>query len=68
LPQSWIQAENGEFETHTMYPEYRKKIKDSYVRLEPCKSDCGAMPKSLTRLEIAFAPASMSTSGAGWRR
>jgi hypothetical protein len=28
----------------TMYPEYRKKIKDSYVRLEPCKTDCGAPP------------------------
>ena len=29
----------------TMYPEYRKKIKDSYARPEPCKSDCGATPQ-----------------------
>ena len=28
----------------TMYPEYRKKIKDSYVRLDTCKTDCGATP------------------------
>ena len=28
----------------TMYPEYRKKIKDTYVRPEPCKADCGATP------------------------
>jgi hypothetical protein len=28
----------------TLYPEYRKKIKDTYVRPEPCKSDCGAPP------------------------
>ena len=28
----------------TMYPEYRKKIKSSYVRPEPCASDCGAVP------------------------
>jgi hypothetical protein len=28
----------------TMYPEYRKKNKNSYVRPEPCKNDCGAMP------------------------
>jgi hypothetical protein len=28
----------------TLYPEYRKKIKDTYVRPEPCKRDCGAAP------------------------
>jgi hypothetical protein len=28
----------------TLYPEYRKKIKDTYVRLEPCKTNCGAPP------------------------
>ena len=28
----------------TLYPEYRKKIKDSYVRPEPCKGNCGAAP------------------------
>ncbi len=28
----------------TMYPEYRKKIKDSYKRPDTCKSDCGATP------------------------
>ena len=32
-------------EAETMYPEYRKKIKDTYVRPEPCKSDCGAVPR-----------------------
>ena len=31
-------------EPETMYPEYRKKIKDTYVRPEPCKTDCGATP------------------------
>jgi hypothetical protein len=31
-------------EPETMYPEYRKKIRNSYVRPEPCKNDCGAMP------------------------
>jgi hypothetical protein len=31
-------------EPETMYPEYRKKIKGSYLRLEPCKTDCGAPP------------------------
>jgi hypothetical protein len=31
-------------EPETMYPEYRKKIKDTYVRPETCKSDCGAAP------------------------
>jgi len=28
----------------TLYPEYRKKIKSTYVRPEPCKRDCGAAP------------------------
>jgi hypothetical protein len=28
----------------TLYPEYRKKIKDTYVRPEPCNRDCGAPP------------------------
>jgi hypothetical protein len=28
----------------TLYPEYRKKIKDSYVRPDPCKVNCGAAP------------------------
>jgi hypothetical protein len=28
----------------TLYPEYRKKIKATYVPLEPCKRDCGATP------------------------
>ena len=27
--------------SETMYPEYRKKIKDKYVIPEPCKRDCG---------------------------
>jgi hypothetical protein len=28
----------------TLYPEYRKKIKATYVPLEPCTRDCGAPP------------------------
>jgi hypothetical protein len=28
----------------TRYPEYRKKIKDGYVRPAPCKTGCGATP------------------------
>ena len=28
----------------TLYPEYRKTIKATYVRLEPCTKDCGAAP------------------------
>jgi hypothetical protein len=28
----------------TLYPEYRKRIKSTYVRPEPCKRDCGAAP------------------------
>jgi len=28
----------------TLYPEYRKKIKSTYVPLEPCKRNCGAVP------------------------
>ncbi|HEY7442112.1 MAG TPA: hypothetical protein VH701_06820 [Vicinamibacterales bacterium] len=28
----------------TLYPEYRKKIGASYVRPEPCKRNCGAVP------------------------
>ena len=28
----------------TLYPEYRKKIRATYVPLEPCKRDCGATP------------------------
>jgi hypothetical protein len=31
-------------ETETLYPEYRKKIRGSYVRPEPCKQDCGPTP------------------------
>ena len=31
-------------EVETLYPEYRKKIKATYVPLEPCKKDCGATP------------------------
>ena len=29
----------------TLYPEYRKKIKATYVPLPPCKQDCGAAPQ-----------------------
>jgi hypothetical protein len=28
----------------TLYPEYRKKIKATYARPEPCQRDCGAAP------------------------
>ena len=28
----------------TIYPEYRKKIKATYVRPETCTRDCGATP------------------------
>jgi len=28
----------------TLYPEYRKKFKDTYVRPEACQKDCGAPP------------------------
>jgi hypothetical protein len=28
----------------TMYPEYRKKLKDKYVMPPPCKTGCGAPP------------------------
>jgi hypothetical protein len=28
----------------TLYPEYRKKIKATYVRPDPCQRDCGAPP------------------------
>lgn len=31
-------------ETETLYPEYRRKIKATYVPLEPCRKDCGAPP------------------------
>jgi hypothetical protein len=31
-------------EVETLYPEYRKKIKATYVPREPCKTDCGAPP------------------------
>ncbi len=31
-------------EPETLYPEYRKKIKTTYVRPEPCTRDCGAAP------------------------
>ena len=31
-------------EPETLYPEYRKKIKATYVPLEPCKTACGAAP------------------------
>lgn len=30
--------------TETLYPEYRKKIKATYVRPEPCQQNCGAPP------------------------
>src|SRR5262249_15768043 len=28
----------------TLYPEYRKSIKSTFVPLEPCKGNCGAAP------------------------
>ena len=28
----------------TLYPEYRKKIRSTFVPLEPCKRNCGAVP------------------------
>jgi hypothetical protein len=31
-------------EPETLYPEYRKKIRTTYVPLEACKKDCGATP------------------------
>jgi len=31
-------------EAETLYPEYRKKIKATYVPLEPCTTNCGAPP------------------------
>ena len=31
-------------EPETMYPEYRKKIKSTYVAPPPCKGNCGAAP------------------------
>ena len=31
-------------DVETLYPEYRKKIKATYVRPEPCQKDCGAPP------------------------
>jgi hypothetical protein len=31
-------------QVETLYPEYRKKIKSTYVPLEQCKRDCGAVP------------------------
>jgi hypothetical protein len=31
-------------EPETLYPEYRKKIKATYVRPEPCTRNCGAVP------------------------
>lgn len=30
--------------TETLYPEYRKKIRSTWVPLEPCKGNCGAPP------------------------
>ena len=30
--------------TETLYPEYRKKIKGTYVAPAPCKGNCGAVP------------------------
>jgi hypothetical protein len=31
-------------QTETLYPEYRKKIRSTFVPLEPCKGNCGAIP------------------------
>jgi hypothetical protein len=31
-------------DVETLYPEYRKKIKATYVRPDPCQRDCGAPP------------------------
>ena len=31
-------------EPETLYPEYRKKIRSTYVRPEPCKQNCGIIP------------------------
>ena len=31
--------------TETLYPEYRKKIRSSFVPLPPCKQNCGAPPQ-----------------------
>jgi hypothetical protein len=31
-------------DVETLYPEYRKKIKATYVRPDPCQKDCGATP------------------------
>jgi hypothetical protein len=33
----------------TMYPEYRKKIKDKYVMPPPCKEACGGGPPPQTQ-------------------
>ena len=33
----------------TMYPEYRKKLKDKYVMPPPCKEGCGARPRHRPR-------------------
>jgi len=31
-------------EAETLYPEYRKKIRETYVAPPPCKQNCGAPP------------------------
>ena len=31
-------------QTETLYPEYRKKIRSTFVPLEPCKTNCGVVP------------------------
>jgi hypothetical protein len=31
-------------EAETLYPEYRKKIRDAYAVPPPCKQTCGAPP------------------------
>ena len=30
----------------TLYPEYRKKLKDRFVRPEKCAQNCGAPPQT----------------------
>ena len=51
----------------TMYPEYRKKLKDKYVMPPPCKEGCGGL-RPLRRAPPPPAEAQVAAQPAGPRR
>ena len=42
----------------TMYPEFRKKLKDTYVMPPPCKTGCGGPPNPPQPVPLTALPAS----------